>query len=517
MKDNTRVLIKYLMIATSVIMLILIIMALFEKPVEEPPRKIISPSRELRGVWMSRFDYSQSLDTTDKTVIQRYIQNSFQQVRDANCNIVFFQVRGNADAFYKSSYEPWSHLLSGTLGADPGWDPLQFAIKTAHDLGLELHAWINAFPAWRGKSDPAPSNPVHPYSAHPEWLVCDSSGNQMPKTDHYVSFSPGNLNARQHIKNVVMEITSKYDIDGIHFDYIRYPEGSTRRGYSHDAESLKRFNSAKGNPLRLDWEDWQREQVTQFIAGAYNAITAIKPWVKVSAAVIGNYNMPGWNGYHKVFQDAARWADIGKIDMIIPMTYRSRKNRAFQKSIQLWNSIPNIDQPIAAGLGVFNLPFDEVLQEIDDSRFTGLSGVVFFAVSSVDSLEWIRLRNEKFPYPAIPPALPWKFSEKPPEPEECFVTIDSPTLNFSWTNSGLIDKGNSIRKFVIYRSIDDTLDISDGASIFAILPGNTQQYQTAIHSEGLNYQYYITALDAANNESNPALFSDSKQANGASQ
>jgi uncharacterized lipoprotein YddW (UPF0748 family) len=218
----------------------------------------------------------------------------------------------------------------------------------------------------------------------------------MPRSNHYVSFSPGNPDVRRHIKNVVMEITSKYDVDGIHFDYIRYPEGSTQNGYSHDAVSCTRLRSPKDNPLRLSRENWQREQITQLIAEAYNAITTLKPWVKVSAAVIGNYNLSGWNGYHKVFQDAVRWAKIEKIDMIIPMIYRSRKNGGFQELIQNWNNLQNIRQPIAPGLGVFNLPFDEVLEEIDDVRSAGLGGVVLFAASSIDSLGWVRLKNEKF-------------------------------------------------------------------------------------------------------------------------
>lgn len=502
MKNNTQELLKFLSISIGILIFILIFIAILDRPAEITAKKPVvhSPARELRGVWMSRFNYTQNLGTTQKEVIQQYIQKSFKTVKDANCNTIFFQVRGNGDAFYQSSYEPWSHLLTGTLGQDPGWDPLQYAITVAKEMNLELHAWINTFPCWRGTSDPIATTPPQPYAAHPDWVVCDSNGVQMPKSDHYVSFSPGNPEARRHIKNIVLEICSRYDIDGIHFDYIRYPEGSTAKGYSHDAVSVSRFRSRVDNPLQLDWEDWQREQITEFIAGTYNAITSIKPSIKVSAAVLGNYNMPGWNGYHKVYQDAARWAEIGKLDIIVPMSYASRENGRFQALIERWKSLPNMDRPIAAGLGVWMMPFQEVLQEIDDARNTGLEGVVFFAISSLDSARWDSLRIEKFQCPAIPPALPWKFTRPVPVPESCSINIIDQKLVFNWQMKPLQEKGNFIRNFVIYYSKTDSVDISDGAAIYAIIPGTSQQYITDAE-DYKNRHFFISALDAANNES----------------
>ncbi len=510
LEKNTIELIKYLAIGLGTILIILIIFAIVERPapIEEKVLKMVSPpSRELRGVWMSRFDYTQSLNTTDPKIIQNYIRKQFQLVKAANCNTVFFQVRGAADAFYHSSYEPWSFMLSETSGEDPGWDPLQFAVSTAHELNLELHAWINTFPAWRGKSAPGPSSPSHPYNLHPDWLVCDENGYPMELISHYVGFSPGNPEVRKHIKNVCMDICSKYDIDGIHFDYIRYPERADQNGYSHDPVSVALFNSPHSNPLRLNWDDWQREQITTFLAETYNALMSIKPWLTVSAAVIGNYNQPGWSGYKKAYQDVARWAEIDKIDLIIPMTYRSRSSGGFQKLIQNWKNLPNIDQPIAAGLGAYTLPFDEVLEEIQDSRDIGLNGVVFFAVSSVDSLQWNSVRTTKFQYPALPPALPWKFENPPSAPDSCIVLKDSLNLVFRWKKAILLDKGNFIRNYVIYSSAENEVDVSDGSSIFSIIPGKFSYFQTKTDTINIHQQYFISAIDAANNESGLVRFS----------
>src|SRR6185503_13559863 len=101
--------------------------------------------------------------------------------------------RGTADAYYTSSREPWAERLSGTLGADPGWDPLAEAIARAHARGIQVHAWINTFPAWSGLTAPAESAIRHPLLAHPEWLCADRDGTPMPPVaSEYQFFSPGN-------------------------------------------------------------------------------------------------------------------------------------------------------------------------------------------------------------------------------------------------------------------------------------------------------------------------------------
>lgn len=503
MKTNTRELLLFLLGAVGMLILIFILITLLAPRSEKVAIKpsLTAPARELRGVWVSRFNYTENLGITEKEAIQEYIRSSFQTLKNTNCNTVFFQVRGNGDVFYRSRYEPWSHMLTGTLGQDPGWDPLQFAVRTAHEYNLQLHAWINTFPCWRGTADPIPTNPPHPFAAHPDWVVCDSNGVPMPKSNHYVSFSPGNPEVQRHIRNIVLEIISNYDVDGIHFDYIRYPEGTIDNGYSHDAVSVARFNSRKSNPLKLDWENWQREQITEFLAGVYNTVMTTKPSVNISAAVLGNYNAPGWNGYYQVFQDAARWAAIGKIDLIVPMTYASRENGRFQTLIDRWVTLPNIRQPITPGLGAWTLPFTEILQEIEDVRKSGLDGVTFFAMSSFNDAQWDSLREMKFPHPAIPPAMPWKFNQPVPAPDNCTIQMVDDTLVMSWQKIKPAEKGNFIRNFVIYTSSEDSVDITDGSAIVAILPGSADQYTCQPDDTRQKLQYFIAALDAANNAS----------------
>lgn len=501
MKPQTKNLLQWIAISTFALTLILIFISLSQNFVKPP--KLSLKSREARSVWMSRFDYTERFKTHDPDSIRQYISDSFRQIRDANFNMVFFQIRGNGDAFYKSKYEPWSSMLTGTLGKDPGWDPLEYAISEAHTNGLELHAWVNTFPAWRGLENPIRTMPLHPYLAHPEWVVCDSTGKPMPKSEHYVYFSPGIPAVRDHIVEVVVDITSKYDVDGIHFDYIRYPEGSPKYGYSHDRISFQRFKSQVSNPLNLKWEDWQREQVTAFISKAYDRIIAIKPWVKVSASVIGNYKTSQWNGYHIVYQDARRWAEIGKIDLIVPMIYYKRdyKANSFPIVVKEWKEKIGNERPVLPGMGAYALQWDEILAEIDDIRNSNMPGMVFFAISSLDSERLSSLKMTKFQYPTLLPNLPWKDTIPPQVPEYFQVSKNEESYCFSWIPPTISKDLEVVQQYVIYRSKNLPIDTGRSENIFAIVPGNQNQLVMNHPKKIKDFYYTITALDRAENES----------------
>ncbi|MEX2117031.1 MAG: family 10 glycosylhydrolase, partial [Bacteroidota bacterium] len=334
---------------------------------------------------MSRFEYAVDSARVNPSVAKAIIRNVFERARKARLNMVFFQVRGNADAFYNSTLEPWSAMLSGSLGQDPGWDPLAFAVEEAHRLGLELHAWINAFPVWRGPGFPQETTPRPVVLAHPDWIVCDSTGSPMPLTQNgYAWGTPGNPAMREHIINVVKEIVGQYDVDGVHFDYVRYPEGSRVHGFSRDSVSVARFQSLKSNPAQLPWEYWQREQINDFIAGAYDTIISMKHWIKVSAAVIGKYDGSGWTSYHAVFQDPYRWMELEKIDFIVPMVYwqRSHPTHPFVPLIAQWHDRVAHKRQVLPGLSTglqHKFGWRELSAQIHAVRKQGLPGVVFFA------------------------------------------------------------------------------------------------------------------------------------------
>ncbi len=428
--------------------------------------EVFTGKREARGVWMSRFEYSGEGRRGDAGASQQYIRSVFDRTRNARLNMVFFQARGNGDAYYRSSLEPWAESLSGTLGKDPGWDPLAFAIDEAHTRGLELHVWINTFPIWRGRKLPPDSVTPRPIVlAHPEWLVADSAGRAMPLSDHYVNLSPGVPQARDHIISVVRDIVSHYDVDGIHFDYIRYPEDSPQLGYSHDSTSVARFRSAEGNPDSLDWDDWQRAQVNQLVFDAYNTVTQLKPWVKVSAAVIGKYSGTGWTGYNSVYQDPRRWMELGKMDFIVPMVYWERAHRThpFVPLIEEWADRVAYDRQVLPGLSVSleqRFGWSEVAAQIQEVRQRGLPGVVFFAASALEK-DWSHLGIDEFPYWSLVPPMPWKDTVAPEAPANVRITRATDGIRLAWDRAG----SDSSLVMVIYRTTDLAIDPSNVSQI----------------------------------------------------
>lgn len=458
-------------------------------------------ARELRALWMSRFDYTRNLDTYSPHKIKAYISTTFQKMAEANFNTVFFQIRGSGDAYYKSKYEPWGELLTGKLGKNPGWDPLRFAIKEAHHFGLDLHAWVNVFPAWRGNVQPDSTQPVHPLLENPSWLAYGSSGKPMQLNSHYVAFSPGNPEVQNYLLEVLEDIVKNYDVDGIHFDYIRYPNGAC----SKDPVSLARFKSDTSNPLELDWEDWQREQVTAFVSRAYNLLTKKDPILIMSAAVIGSYNKRRWSGYNKVYQDAKRWLELGKIDMIVPMLYfnRNGNSNGYQAALEEWTNSRQGERKIVAGLGVFTINWQDILRQIDDYREAGLDGCCLFAASSLTDTNFQSLQQTKFRFPAKKPYFSWKNTNAPPEPDSLNMKFDTNRVVLSWT---IPDKDSiSVDNFVIYKIKGNVWHPDNPRSIVDIIPGDARRYILDKCKES-DDSFYISALNPVGAESQAVMF-----------
>ena len=329
---------------------------------------------EARALWVTRWDYGDEDDV--ETIMDR--------ADDAGFNVVLFQVRGTFDAFYASSLEPWASELSGTLGQDPGWDPLQTALDLGHARGLEVHAWLNTFPFWRGTSPPPETQPRHMFLQHPEWLVVDEWGDPMDLNSSYVFASPGSPEVRAHVAAVASDIVTHYAVDGIHLDYIRYPGPE----YSHDDASLAAYADSGG---ALDYGDWQREQVTATAAAVNDAIGAVDPDVLLTAAVWGIYeDLWSWwtsQGNVDYYQDSLAMVDEGALDVIVPMIYwpltePSGEYTDYRTLVEFFaSSVPG--DALWAGMKADYGDFGEIAAEIDVAREVGAGGVSIFAYSTL--------------------------------------------------------------------------------------------------------------------------------------
>ncbi len=285
-----------------------------------------APADEVRAIWVTRFAYN--------TAAQ--VQGIINRAAAAGFNVVYFQIRGNGDAFYKSSLAPWAQKLSGTLGQDPGWDPLQTAIDAAHAKGMQLHAYWNVFAAWpcsgaacmcqptQGMADSCvlpPASPTgqpnHLLRDHPEYMAVDASGKNVDS--EYFWFSPGNAAVRTAIIAAADELLTRYAVDGLHLDRVRY----AGTGFSHDAASEAAY-AALPNP-KPTWADWQRQNVTDTVAAIYAKVKLRRPKAVLSASVWGIYKpLPGCStsqGFGNYYQDSLGWMKAGAIDALTPMIY----------------------------------------------------------------------------------------------------------------------------------------------------------------------------------------------------
>ena len=282
---------------------------------------------EVRAIWVTRFDYKTSLDVASIVV----------NCAKAGFTDVFFQVRGNGTAFYPSRVEPWAFELHGkdvaNTGKDPGWDPLQMAAGWAKRYNIRLHAYINVLPGWRGKADP-PRAAGQLWTAHPDWFMVDSTGVRMRPTSAWYSFlNPAHPAVRNHLSQIAAEL-ARYDIAGLHLDYIRfpydykdvarevYPRASSAEIKAHSTFSFDPVSrGAMGSSTsRKQWDAFRRNAVSQVVSDLRKVFKAARgPQAVLSASVLADFS----TGYTQAFQDSARWAKTGSVDWVVPMNYNA--------------------------------------------------------------------------------------------------------------------------------------------------------------------------------------------------
>lgn len=292
---------------------------------------------DVTAIWVTRSDYRTPDDVT------RIIQNC----ADAGFNTVVFQVRGNGTAYYKSHYEPWDKAFDWK---DPGWDPLDLAIREAHARGMTLHAWVNVMPAWRGKTPP--ENPEQLYNKRPEWFWYDQHGQRQALSTFYVSLNPCLPEVRTYLVDVFRDIAARYDIDGLHMDYIRFPNEPPARprgsdiDYPHDERTLALYREATGKSPADDkdaWNQWRTDCVTQLVADISAMLRSVRRGAQLTASV---GSVPRNALSH--MQDGQRWLRDGHVDAVFLMNYTPTVEE-FTKRIDNWRRTAVPEKGDAAG------------------------------------------------------------------------------------------------------------------------------------------------------------------------
>lgn len=294
------------------------------------------PTTEFRGIWVTRFDWTSFGQPADPAKIDEIVQN----VANAGFNVIFFQVRGIADAYYTPGLEPWSDRVSGVYGQAPNplWDPLARMIEKAHAAGVQVHAYMNVYPVWNGGSfcNNPPSASVTPTPLYHLLLNTHGSTNGKPnglqwtKTQDildvycgpYMLGTPASIFMDDHLVAVGQDLVTRYDIDGLHLDHIRYGGSNT----SCDPVSEARFGA---DCFSSGYAQWQRDQVSGTVRRFYEEVVPLKSGLWLSAAVWPIHELdPAWGfpgspqqGNVTYYQDSKAWLASGTIDSISPMIY----------------------------------------------------------------------------------------------------------------------------------------------------------------------------------------------------
>jgi uncharacterized lipoprotein YddW (UPF0748 family) len=358
----------------------------------------------------------------DSLTSPKKIANVVETARKYGFNALFVQVRGRGDALYNSSLEPRSTVLDGQPTT---FDPLATVIADAHADGIQVHAWLNTFYVWG--SPKMPSSPIHVVNSHPDWLVRDSRGNiSFTPTDatEGAFLSPANGQARQFIHDVFMEVVRNYDIDGIHFDYVRYP--SEYYDYSSsaldsfaaymntvDPDSASHINTQKDTLAYVHaypkaWAAWRRDQVTDLVRSISHDVKASKPWVVVSAAVFANAE----DAYNARGQDWKEWLKEGLIDVVVPMAYNDSTQLVGSQLRDAEVTAHEYGRYCYAGLGSWHISAESTNAKIAIARQLGIKGIVLFSYGGVtnygSSYSYLNKVNAmSFSRPAALPSLSW--------------------------------------------------------------------------------------------------------------
>ncbi|MDE3056405.1 MAG: family 10 glycosylhydrolase [Bacteroidota bacterium] len=448
------------------------------------------PKREVRAVWLTTAggaDWPASFNAEEQ---KRSLIQIFNTLQKENFNTVFFQVRPRGNAFYRSSYEPWAAELTGTLGKDPGWDPLAFAIDEAHRRGMELHAWFNVAKVY-GEGMPPVSSPRHIVRAHPEWV-------QQYNGEWWVDM--GIPNVRTYTENIVMELVRKYNLDGIHFDYIRYP-----------GEKFNDWSSFRAFGGGMNRDDWRRNNITTFVRDMYREITAEKPMMKVGSAPLGVYTQipgasSGFAGYSVLYQDSRLWLREGIHDYLAPQIYwsfgeQSSPNDPDFRALCIDWARNNFGRHIYIGIGAYRENVrSEILEQIFMARSTEANGEAFFRYENIADMPSL---VAAYKYPALIPPMPWKDCIPPLPPENIRVSEPQPDLSLiQWTAPPAAADGDTAWRYVIYRSTSENIDTDNPRAIAAVVPATETRYiDRTSNTFGMKLYYTVTALDRGNNES----------------
>ncbi len=450
---------------------------------------VSAPHREMRAVWLTTIggrDWPHSYAMSAASV--RRQQQEFRDILDrlaaAGINTVLLQSRIRATTLFPSDMEPWDGCTSGQPGQSPGYDPLAFAVEECHKRGMSLHAWVVAIPVgrWNG-------------------VGCRNLRRNFPKLLKRIGdegfMSPEATGTADYLARFCADITRRYDVDGIHLDYIRYPD------------SWKKIRD----------RDKARDNITRIVRAVHVSVKREKPWVMVSCSPVGKYadtkrcSSRGWNARDAVCQDAASWLAEGLMDALFPMMY-FRDDNFYPFAIDwLERSGGKIVTP---GLGIYFLdpkekdwPLDVITREMHVLRLYGMGVCMFRSKFLTDNVKGLYdYTKASFSLSlSLQPAMTWYDVPRPSAPDSLsVVALGDTALVLSWPSAApsAVGRDGGVM-YNVYGSATAPVDVRSADNLLmAAYRGNGIE----IPQSNAVRHFAVTAVDRYGNESEARQSSD---------
>ena len=478
--------------------------------------------REMRSVWIAtvfNIDWPKANHYGNPDLMKADLIAYFDACKTANLNSVCFQVRPMCDAFYKSSYEPWSSYLSGSRGTDPGWDPLAFAVQEAHKRGLRIDAWVNPYRYSK--------TPEQPWAGESWSNAKDAEARKHLLTYGGVSIlDPAQQWTIDRIVNVCVEIITKYDVDGLVFDDYFYPDKIPTTNTAGD------YKEWQNSGTSMNIGDWRRDNVNRMVKAVYAAVQQHRPdcsfgispaGVSCSDAAVAKKHgveqitcASDWQ-YNGIFSDPVQWLEDKSIDYISPQIYWSTTNTLapYIPLTQWWSKVAKqfgrhhyashyntSESVLTPGNTASYIQMQDQISANRSNTLNNAPGSIFFSAKCLKEGSWGStftnyVKQNIYTHKAIPPAMTWKAKANYKKPEN----LAKNGKQLSWDAVS----NDKMCRYAIYAvpkstSMPYASTAQNGINSEHLVDVTyTNSYELPADKAD-NYWYAVTALDAANNE-----------------
>ncbi len=339
---------------------------------------------EIRAMWLDR-------GSIVRAGSEQGLAQIFDTLAAAGINTVFFETVNAGYPIYPSEVAPQQNPLIGN------WDPLAAAVKLAHDRGMELHAWVWTFAAGNQRHNVLlnldPNYPGPLIAANPDWAGYTNEGQMIPRGQTKPFLDPANPEVRSYLLRMLEEIATRYEVDGVQLDYIRYPfqDPSAERSYGYGKVARQEFQNLTGvDPMTISpgdrdlwqqWTDFRVRQVDSFVSDASQLLRSLRSDLILSVAV---FPLNPHDRLHKIQQNWEEWARRGDIDLVVPMTYAMDTNRLEQLA-EPWINQGNLGAALVLpAIRLLNLPEIIAVDQIQALRNHSVGGYALFAVENLN-------------------------------------------------------------------------------------------------------------------------------------